>query len=69
VLAARRKPFEENVMAIRFLARLQQAAPRDDYKHAIGRALAVVSTSASIADRGRMVGDLLLAIEETKSLR
>ena len=44
VLAARRKPFEENVMAVRFLARLSRVAPSDAYRSAIGRALAVVGT-------------------------
>jgi uncharacterized protein len=69
VLAARRKPFEDNVMAIRFLARLSRVAPSDAYRTAIGRALAVVGTQDAIDDRGRMVGDLLLAIEETRYLR
>jgi uncharacterized protein YyaL (SSP411 family) len=69
VLAARRRPFEENVMAVRFLARLQRAAPSDAYKTAIGRALSVVTTRSAIADRGRMIGDLLLALEETRGLR
>jgi hypothetical protein len=69
VLAARRKPFEDNVMAIRFLARLSRVAPSDAYKTAIGRALAVVGTQEAVLDRGRMVGDFLLALEETKYLR
>ena len=69
VLAARRKPFEDNVMAIRFLGRLSRFAPSDAYRSAIGRAFAVVGTQEAIDDRGRMVGDLLLAIEETKYLR
>ena len=69
VLAARRKPFEENVMAVRFLARLSRVAPSDGYRSAIGRALAVVGTQEAIDDRGRMLGDLLLALEETRYLR
>jgi uncharacterized protein YyaL (SSP411 family) len=69
VLAARRKPFEDNVMAIRFLARLSRFAPSDTYRSAIGRALAVVGTQDAIDERGRMLGDLLLAIEESKYLR
>jgi uncharacterized protein len=69
VLAARRKPFEDNVMAIRFLARLSRVAPSDAYRAAIGRALAVIGTREAVDDRGRMVGDLLLAIEESKYLR
>ncbi len=69
VLAARRKPFEDNVMAVRFLARLARLASTDTYRGVIGRALAVEATRDAIADRGRMVGDLLLALEETKGLR
>jgi uncharacterized protein len=69
VLAARRKPFEDNVMALRFLARLSRVAPSDAYRNAIGRALSVIATREAIDDRGRMVGDLLLALEETKYLR
>ncbi len=69
VLAARRKPFEDNVMAVRFLARLSRVVPSDAYRAAIGRALAVIGTHEAVDDRGRMVGDLLLALEETKYLR
>jgi uncharacterized protein YyaL (SSP411 family) len=69
VLAARRRPFEDNVMAIRFLARLSRVAPADAYKLAIGKALAVVGTREAIEDRGRMLGDLLLALDESKYLR
>ena len=69
VFAARRKPFEDNVMAMRFLARLARVAPSDAYRDAIARALAVIATRDAIDDRGRMVGDLLLAIEESKYLR
>jgi uncharacterized protein YyaL (SSP411 family) len=69
VLAARRKPFEDNVMAIRFLAHLSRFAPSGGYRSAIGRALSVIGTREAVADRGRMIGDLLLALEETKYLR
>ncbi len=69
VLAARRMPFEENVMAVRFLALLSRFAPSDGYRAAIGRALAGVASSQAIDDRGRMLGDLLLALEESKHLR
>jgi hypothetical protein len=31
--------------------------------------LAVIGTQEAVADRGRMIGDLLLALEETKYLR
>jgi uncharacterized protein len=69
VLAARRKPFEDNVMAVRFLARLARLASTDAYRTAIGRALAVAATREAIEDRGRMVGDLMLALTETRGVR
>jgi len=69
VFATRRKPFEDDVMAIRFLARMQRLVPSDATKDAIAHAIPVVSTRQAIADRGRMVGDLLLALDETKGVR
>ncbi|HEY5145373.1 MAG TPA: DUF255 domain-containing protein [Polyangiaceae bacterium] len=69
VLAARRRPFEDNVMAVRFLAPLARITPTDAYRAAIQRALAAVTTREAIDDRGRMVGDLMLAIEESRGVR
>ena len=68
-LAERRKPFEENVLAIRFLAKLARLVPTDEYRTVIGKTIAVVGTPGSVASRGRMVGDLLLALDETRGLR
>jgi|HubBroStandDraft_2_1064218.scaffolds.fasta_scaffold07691_4 uncharacterized protein YyaL (SSP411 family) len=69
VLAERRVPFEDDVMAARFLARLARAAPSEAYRDAIAGAIAAVATHQAIDDRGRMIGDLLLALEETRGLR
>jgi uncharacterized protein YyaL (SSP411 family) len=69
VLAARRRPFEDNVMAVRFLSRLARLAPTDAYRAAIHGALAAVTTKEAIDERGRMVGDLMLAIDESRSAR
>jgi uncharacterized protein len=69
VLAARRVPFEDDVMAARFLARLARAVPTEAYRDAIAGAIAAVATHQAIDDRGRMIGDLLLAFEETRGLR
>jgi uncharacterized protein YyaL (SSP411 family) len=80
VFAARRKPFEDNVMAVRFLARLSRLsttvskltispASPEPYRAAIARTLAVVTTRAAVADRGRMIGDLLLALDEARALQ
>lgn len=72
ILARRRVPFEENVMALRMLARLVRALPTADaapYRAMIAGTLAAISTPERIADRGRMIGDYLLALEETKGVR
>jgi uncharacterized protein YyaL (SSP411 family) len=69
VLAERRVPFENNVTAARFLARLARAAATDAYRDAIAGAIAAVATREAIDDRGRMIGDLLLAFEETRGVR
>jgi uncharacterized protein YyaL (SSP411 family) len=69
VFAARRVPFEDNVTAIRFLSRVAKASPDAKYKVAIGRTLRAVADPAQIKARGRFLGDLLLALEESKGTR
>jgi hypothetical protein len=69
VLAERRVPFEDDVMAARFLAHLARAVPTDAYRDAIAGAVAAVATREAIDDRGRMIGDVLLAFEETRGVR
>ncbi len=64
VFARRDYPFDHNVAAARFLAALARvtgdAAPRDRAR----RALAAALTPRSLTERGRMVGTLLLALDE-----
>ncbi len=71
VFAVRRKPFEDNVVMLRVLARLARALPdrAPTYKRAIDRTLRAIATPERIRDRGRFVGDFLLALEETKGVR
>jgi uncharacterized protein YyaL (SSP411 family) len=69
VFAARRKPFEDDVMALRFLARLARLDPGGTYRDAIARSLPVVTARDAVEARGRMVGDLLLCLEETRGVR
>ncbi len=71
VFARRRVPFEENVMATRVLAKLAHAVPetRVAYGRAIDRALRRVSEPGEIKARGRMIGDFVLALEETRGVR
>ncbi|MEO6419303.1 MAG: hypothetical protein ABIP39_07865, partial [Polyangiaceae bacterium] len=69
VFKARRKPFEDNVTAIRFLARLERAQPKDAYRKAISRTLRAIATPDQIKKQGRFLGDFLLALEESKGVR
>ncbi|MGH7298728.1 MAG: DUF255 domain-containing protein [Polyangiaceae bacterium] len=69
VFAARRKPFEDDVMALRFLARMTRLAPDDAYRSAIARGLPVVARKEAMRARGRMLGDVLLALDETRGAR
>jgi uncharacterized protein len=66
VFAVRRKPPEDDVMAARFLARLGKVAPDARYTDAIASTLAVVTRPENVEPRGRFVGDVLLAIDETR---
>ena len=67
VFALRRKPFEDNVAAIRFLARLERVQHTDARGTALRKALAALRTKDGIESRGRMIGDFLLAMDETSA--
>jgi uncharacterized protein YyaL (SSP411 family) len=69
VFAVRTKPFEDNVLALRFLARVARQTPTDGYRRLIARTLRALATPEQIKERGRMLGDFLLALEETKGVR
>jgi uncharacterized protein YyaL (SSP411 family) len=69
VFAARRKPFEDNVAAIRMLARLARTTKDAKYGRAIAAALRAIATPDAIKERGRMIGDFLLALDETRGVR
>jgi hypothetical protein len=71
VFAVRRKPFEDNVTMLRVLARLARAMPERaaQCKRGIERTLRAIATPEKIRDRGRMIGDFLIALEETKGAR
>jgi uncharacterized protein YyaL (SSP411 family) len=66
VFAARRKPFEDNVMAARFLARLGRLTGAPAYRAAATRAIGAVASGPALEERGRMIGDLLLALDELR---
>jgi uncharacterized protein YyaL (SSP411 family) len=69
VFAVRRVPFEDDVMALRTLARIARASTDASYRVAIGRILRAISTPEEIKARGRWLGDYLLALEETRGVR
>lgn len=73
VFARRRKPFDENVMAVRFLARLEgrtaDAEVKERCRVEVGKALAAITTPEAIKGRGRMLGEFLLALEESRGAR
>ena len=70
--ASRRKPFEDNVTAIRFLVKLAHSGREDaraGYAALAERALVAIARPEEIRGRGRMIGDFLLALEEVRRLR
>jgi uncharacterized protein YyaL (SSP411 family) len=72
VFAQRRVPFEDNVVAIRLLAKLATVGHeerRAGYRALAERVLEGVSRPEDIHGRGRMIGDYLLAVEDVKRLR
>ncbi|MCX4243722.1 thioredoxin domain-containing protein [Paraliomyxa miuraensis] len=69
VFAVRRKPVEENGLAASFLIELHRYLDGDGrtqtpYREAAERALAAVGRTETIAKEGRIVGRLLLGLEE-----
>lgn len=72
VFAVRRVPFEDNVMAVRMFSHLVRVLPSEatkPYQMAIDRILRALSNQEAIDSRGRMIGDFLLALEESKGIR
>jgi len=71
VFSTRRVPFEDNVVALRFFARLARVAPQGvaEYRGTIDRVLRAVARPEAIKSEGRMIGNFLVALEETKGVR
>jgi len=72
VFARRRVPFEENVMAIRWLAKLALVGREDEragFAALAEGALVAIARPEEIRGRGRMLGDFLLALDEVKRMR
>ena len=72
VFATRRVPFEDNVVAVRMLSHLARALPAASakkYASSLDRLLRAISKPEDIKGRGRMIGDYLLALDESKGVR
>jgi uncharacterized protein YyaL (SSP411 family) len=67
VFARREKPFIHNVMAARFLGVLAKVSDDPSWRDRGRRTLAAISSPRSLAERGRMVGDYLLALDDVGS--
>lgn len=64
VFTRRDRPFLPNVIAARFLGSLARVTGNVAYRERGRRALAGVFTPSAIAGRGRILGELLLAVDE-----
>src|SRR5205823_2901295 len=64
VFAKRATPFAQNSTAARFLATLGNATHDAKYVDRAKKILAALATPRRIEERGRMVGDYLLALDE-----
>ncbi len=71
VFATRRLPFEHEIVALRFFARLAEQDPAWAATHAcfVADVMSAVTTPEDIHGQGRWLGDYLLAESETRSLR
>ena len=72
VFATRRVPFEDNVVAVRMLSHLSRVVPAASakkYVTSLDRLLRATSKPEDIKSRGRMIGDYLLALDESKGVR
>jgi uncharacterized protein YyaL (SSP411 family) len=64
VLPPRRKPFEENARAARFLIRLHHFTGEELWTQSAERTLRFFADPAALAEEGRVVGDYAIALDE-----
>jgi uncharacterized protein YyaL (SSP411 family) len=69
VFSRRRLSFEDNVMALRVLAKLAKISGTPESRATVDRVLRGVVRPEGIKSQGRMIGDFLLALEEAKTAR
>jgi uncharacterized protein YyaL (SSP411 family) len=68
VFARRTRPFAQNVLAARFFAALGRATGDAAWKDRGRRVLAAVCTPRALDERGRMLGEVLLALDEVGAI-
>ncbi|MFT3770284.1 MAG: DUF255 domain-containing protein [Minicystis sp.] len=68
VFARRARPIAQNALAARFLAALARATGDAAWRERGRRTLAAVCTPRALDERGRMVGEILLALDEVGAL-
>jgi uncharacterized protein YyaL (SSP411 family) len=64
VFSQRRRPFAHNVSAARFFSALFRLTSDEAWQTRARRVLAAIATPAALDERGRMVGEYLLALDE-----
>ncbi len=69
VFRVRRKAFDENVLALRFFARLAIAEGKPASVDVIERSLAAIATPEDLKGRGKFLGDFLSLLDEVKAFR
>lgn len=68
VFRKRRMPLDENAFAVRFLVRLAGATRDPSYADLAARTLYATLTPENVEDRGRMLGEVVLAVSDAKGL-
>ncbi len=69
IFRSRRKPFDDNVLAARFLLRLDMLEGAAKRRGTIEHTVRSLSSAAAIKDRGKFLGDYLLLLDELTSHR
>ncbi len=68
VFAHRTRPFAHNVMAARFFAALARITGDASWKERARRTLAAICSPRAVDERGRTLGELLLALDEAGAI-
>jgi hypothetical protein len=61
-------PLDENAFAVRFLVRLARATNDPALGNVVARTLFATLTPENVEDRGRMLGEVILAVADARAL-